>query len=158
LLTDDAGQCARARRILAPRWPNIIMDSCKAHQLNLFAKDVFKISMFSSTISLVSSMISVLNRATAKWLPLLNERLVQVYGRSLSLIRMTEVRWNSAHAACASLLRIRSGFQSFVQMNRHKRNFLETLTPAAEQEFWDSLVAAEAVIRPLSYANLSLQK
>jgi hypothetical protein len=43
-------------------------------------------------------------------------------------------------------------------MHRFKRNFPEKLTTAAEQVFWDKLAAAEASIRALSYANLSLQK
>ena len=89
---------------------------------------------------------------------MLNERLKQVYSRSWALIRMIDVRWNSAQAAAASLLRIRTGFQTFVQMNKIKRGFPEALLPAEKDEFWNQLGQCEAIVRPLCYANLMLQK
>eukprot|EP00644_Phytophthora_capsici_P017236 jgi/Phyca11/122534/e_gw1.48.316.1 len=41
-VTDDAGQCARARRILALRWPNIIFLRCFAHDINNLVKAVLQ--------------------------------------------------------------------------------------------------------------------
>lgn len=38
VLSDDSGQCGRARRILAYRWPQLLFILCWAHQVNLMVK------------------------------------------------------------------------------------------------------------------------
>lgn len=42
LCSDDAGQCARARRILALRWPHYVFIRCWAHQVNLMVMSLLK--------------------------------------------------------------------------------------------------------------------
>ena len=41
--TDDAGQCARAKRILALRFPNMYFGKCYTYQVNLVVRDVLKL-------------------------------------------------------------------------------------------------------------------
>ncbi|CAM6074430.1 unnamed protein product [Sphagnum tenellum] len=40
IVTANAGNGARARRILALRWPKIVFMLCYAHQINMLVKDV----------------------------------------------------------------------------------------------------------------------
>ncbi|KAF4148549.1 hypothetical protein GN958_ATG02248 [Phytophthora infestans] len=51
VVTDDAGQCRRARRILALRWPNAVFLKCFAHDINNLVKSILR----SSTFRLVAS-------------------------------------------------------------------------------------------------------
>ena len=43
VVTDDAGQCQRAKRIIALHFPHMYFGKCYAHQVNLIEKDVFKV-------------------------------------------------------------------------------------------------------------------
>ena len=47
--TDEACQCARAKRILSLRYRHMYFGKCYAHQVNLTVNDVFKVA-FVSTI------------------------------------------------------------------------------------------------------------
>ncbi|ETP16939.1 hypothetical protein F441_08519 [Phytophthora nicotianae CJ01A1] len=41
-VTDNAGQCGRARRILSLRWPQVAFSICFAHDLNNLVKNVLE--------------------------------------------------------------------------------------------------------------------
>jgi hypothetical protein len=45
-VSDDAGQCGRARRILALRYPFILWLRCFAHQINLMVKALLMLPLF----------------------------------------------------------------------------------------------------------------
>lgn len=158
LVTDDAGNFARARRILAFRWPKIIFQFCLAHQVNLIVKDVLKNNEFQNIAVAAAKVINVFNASTSKWLPRLKARCIYVYGKSWSLLRLMEVRWNSAQAAFASLLRIRTAVKSFVIMNQYRSDFPHTLKCAGTDIFWEKVEYAESIIRPMSYASFIFQR
>ena len=65
--TDDAGQCARAKRILALRFPNVYSGRCYAHQVNLIVKDVLKAS-FLRMVQRAKDLVSVYQKSSSKWL------------------------------------------------------------------------------------------
>ncbi|KAI9921175.1 hypothetical protein PsorP6_000410 [Peronosclerospora sorghi] len=64
VITDNAGQCARARRILARRWPSIVFLLCFTHQVNLLVKDVLS-RIFGSVAEQATAMINTLSHSTS---------------------------------------------------------------------------------------------
>jgi hypothetical protein len=113
VITDNVGNCARARRILALCWPKIIFLICYAHQINLLVKDVI-VTSWQITISQVHAIVSTLNKSTTKWLPRLCEIMKATYGYSLAIVQMADMRWNSVQGMLVSLLRVRSTYKMFV--------------------------------------------
>ncbi|KAG3147920.1 hypothetical protein PI124_g8049 [Phytophthora idaei] len=60
VITDDAGQCIRARRILALRWPTIHFSKCFAHDINNLVKTVLKDPAFRKVAAQVSAAVNAL--------------------------------------------------------------------------------------------------
>ncbi|ETL88842.1 hypothetical protein L917_12128, partial [Phytophthora nicotianae] len=67
VVTDDAGQCARARRILALRWPKVIFLRCFAHSINNLVKGVLQ-TTFRDVAAQASAVVNCLNGSSSKWL------------------------------------------------------------------------------------------
>ena len=105
--TEDAGQCAQAKRIFSLRFPCMYFGKCYAHQVHLIVKGVFKI-IYIEVIERARKLINKYNQSTSKWLVRLDKISLELYGKSLSLLRVIEVRWNSIQAALASILHIQS--------------------------------------------------
>jgi hypothetical protein len=49
-VSDNAGQCGRARHILARRIPTVLFGCCWAHQVNLMVKSILKLADFNSVL------------------------------------------------------------------------------------------------------------
>ena len=88
--TDDAGQCARAKRILALHFPNMYFGRCYAHQVNLIVKDVLKAS-FLRTVQRAKDLVSAYQKCWSNWLVQLNMASKSLYGSSLALMRIVDV-------------------------------------------------------------------
>ena len=67
--SDDAGQCGRARRILALRYPFVMFNKCWAHQINLMVKALLTRSEFKETCRQAMETAKVINKSSSKWLP-----------------------------------------------------------------------------------------
>ena len=81
---DEAGHCARAKRILSLRYPHRYFGKCYAHQVNLIVKDVFKVA-FVGTIERARKLVTKYNNSTNKWLLRLDkEAKAQLYGEDNS--------------------------------------------------------------------------
>ncbi|EEY70434.1 uncharacterized protein PITG_05849 [Phytophthora infestans T30-4] len=133
IITDNAGQCGRARRILALRWPNIVL-------------------------FLFSTSVNLLNASSSKWLPRARRMMKKCYGKALGLRTLCETRWNSMQGCFASLLRAQSALQMFFCRYKSYTDFPTRLQAFGDHLFWDELKEAEAVIAPLSYASYRLQR
>eukprot|EP00644_Phytophthora_capsici_P004405 jgi/Phyca11/109558/e_gw1.17.647.1 len=107
VVTDNAGQCGRAPRILSLRWPSLAFVICFAHDLNNLVKSVLK-SDYADLTKKVSDAVNALNASSAKWLVEANTCMEETYGYKLNVKQLCETRWNSMHGCFASLLRIRS--------------------------------------------------
>ena len=153
--TDDAGQCSRAKRILSLRFPNLYFGRCYAHQVHLIVKDVFKV-VFVETVDRVKRLITKYNASTSKWLVRLDKIQEELYGTSLALIRVVEVRWNSIQAAFASVLRIKSALKVVHAKHGSSSDFPKDLV--VDDEFFDDVSDAEAAIRPMTKASLLMQR
>jgi hypothetical protein len=113
VVTNNADNCARARRILALCWPKIVFVFCYAHQINLLVKDIIATS-WQITVSHTHAIVSTLNKSTAKWLPRLHDVMKVTYGYTLALVQMADTRWNSIQGMLVSLLRMRSACKMFI--------------------------------------------
>jgi hypothetical protein len=113
VVTDNAGNCARAQRILALRWPKIVFLFSYAHQINLLVKDVIATN-WKITVFQAHAIVSTLNKSTMKWLPHLHDIMKVTYGYTLAPVQMADTQWNSVQGMLASLLRVRSACKMFV--------------------------------------------
>ncbi len=113
VIINNTGNCARAQRILALCWPKIVFLFCYAHQINLLVKDVIATSL-QITVSQAHTIVSTLNKSTAKWLPRLRNVMKVTYGYTLAFVQMADTRWNSIQGMLTSLLQVRSICKMFV--------------------------------------------
>lgn len=157
IITDNAGQCGRARRILALRWPQIIFMFCFAHDINNLVKAVLK-STFRDVASQAAAAVNCLNSSSSKWLKRARQLMKNFYGRRLGLRSLCETRWNSMQGCFASLLRVQSSLQMLHRQYRGDADFPSNLLVLGDPVFWGELRNAEAVIAPLSYASHRLQR
>jgi hypothetical protein len=67
VVTDHAGNCGRARRILGLRWPKMMkmILSCFAHQINLLVIHVINAS-FKEIAKQAYDIVACFNKSTAK--------------------------------------------------------------------------------------------
>lgn len=66
-LSDDAGQCRRARLILSLRNPHILLLNCNAHQVNLIVGHIFESSKYTEWISKAVTSASKIKKSSNKW-------------------------------------------------------------------------------------------
>ncbi|KAF1314928.1 hypothetical protein FI667_g16383, partial [Globisporangium splendens] len=156
VVTNNAGQCGRARRILALRWPNIAFLIYFAHDINNLVKAVLQ-SSFREVTAMASTAVNCLNASSSKWLVRARETMVETYGCSCALITLCETRWNSMQACFASLLRVRCSLEVFAVKHRDDPEFPAVLAIFDQRYFWEALRDAEVVVRPLCFASYKLQ-
>lgn len=156
-VTDNAGQCGRARRILAIRWPNIVFIICFAHDVNNLVRSVLK-TAFPIVAGQAADAVKCLNASSSKWLKRANNLMKKFYGRSLGLRTLCETRWNSMQGCFASLLRVQSALEMLYRQYASDVDFPLDLHVLGDPKFWSDLKIAEAVISPLSYASYRLQR
>lgn len=155
--TDDAGQCGRARRILAIRWPRIAFTLCFAHSVNNLVRAVLK-TTFCDVARDAAAAVNALNASSAKWLVLARACMREAYGHDLAFISLCETRWNSMQGCFASLLRVRGALQTFYSQCYRRDGYPVQLNVLGKSSFWSDLEEAEAVISPLSLASFRLQR
>jgi len=155
VVTDDVGQCQRAKRILSVRFPHMYFGKCYAHQVNLIVKDVFKL-IHVQLVSCVKSLTKAYNESASKWLVILVDRCKKLYGRSTSLLRIIDVRWNSVQSAFASVLRIRTALKLLHAEYGNVQDFSEDIK--VDNTFFEQLVEAELLLRPLTKASFVMQR
>ncbi|POM81435.1 Hypothetical protein PHPALM_600 [Phytophthora palmivora] len=126
VVTDNAGQCGRARRILALRFPKIIYLFCFAHCVNNIVKAVLK-SAFSDVAKDATSAVKCLNATSSKWLVRARTLMKECYGKHLVMFMLCETRWNSMQYCVASLLRVRTSLEMLASKYRANRDFPESL-------------------------------
>ncbi|DBA02489.1 TPA: hypothetical protein N0F65_010961 [Lagenidium giganteum] len=154
VVTDQVGQCARAKRILSVRFPHVVFGRCFAHQMNLVVKDMFtEDAEAEATIEKAHTVVAFYNRSTAKYLPMLKKECVKIYGKFRSLKRVVDTRWNSAHGCLASLLRIQSAPCIVGQQTRAPPP--EIMLDSA---IFSAVKELEVLLRPLVVASMLMQR
>ncbi|EGZ06085.1 hypothetical protein PHYSODRAFT_319699 [Phytophthora sojae] len=100
VVTDNAGQCGRVRRILNLRWPHITLVICFAHDVNSMVKAAVK-SKYATVTKNASDTVNAINASSSKWLVEAQQHMRDAYGYELYLQQLYETRWNSMHACFA---------------------------------------------------------
>lgn len=157
VVTDDAGQCARARRILAFRYPGVAYLRCFAHDINNLVKAVLK-TVFSQITAAAAGAASYLNTSSSKWLVRAFKAMKKRYGHTYAIFTLCETRWNSMQACFASLLRARGALENMIFTYRNSSELTHKLRVLGDQEFWTKLEMAEKIVRPLCTASFRLQR
>lgn len=115
--SDDTGNCGKARHILALRHPDIILNKCWAHQINLMVKPFLETVLFKEVLKLALAVANALTTLSSKWLVKLKDVIKMTYGKihkATSIMGIVETRRNSIQACFASQLRTRRALQMFV--------------------------------------------
>ncbi|GMF51196.1 unnamed protein product [Phytophthora fragariaefolia] len=157
VVTGNAGQCGRALRILALRWPKVTFLFCFAHCINNIVKAVLK-STFATVAKQETAAVKQLNASSSKWLVRAQINMRQCYGKRLALFTLCETRWNNMQSCFASLLRVRTSLEMLGNMYRGQKDFPAALQVLSDPTFWNNLSEAEHVIAPLSEASYRLQR
>ncbi|KAF4136212.1 hypothetical protein GN958_ATG14597 [Phytophthora infestans] len=130
IITDNAGQCGRARRILGLRRPNIVFFILFRARLEQFGQ-----SSVTDVAARAATAVNVLNAASSKWQPRTRQMMKKCYGKALGL-----------------------PLQMFYRRYQSYTDFPTRLQAFGDPLFWDALKEAEAIIAPLSYASYRLQR
>jgi hypothetical protein len=160
-LSDDAGQCGRARRILALRFAFLLWLKCFAHQVNLMVRYLLRLAQFRTIMDQATGSVNAINASSSKWLSKFRDKAETLYGKraAKALLTMGETRWNSAQACFASLLRVRSACKAFAAEKQVAPDFPSAVKGVwTSDDFWDGLEVAERLIRPFCEASFLLQR
>jgi hypothetical protein len=131
------------------RWPKI------AHQINLLVKDIIATS-WQITDSQAHTIVSTLNKSTAKWLLHLRDVMKVTYGYTLVFVQMADTRWNLVQGMLALLLQMRSACKMFILRWSSHADFPDDLYALGSDTFWKECKDAEALIKPLMVASFRL--
>ena len=155
--SDDAGQCGRARRILALRYPFILFICCWAHQINLMVKALLQCPKFKDVAKKAIAAASAIIKSSSKWLGRLRDMCEAMYGKRapVTVATVGETRWNSTQSCFASQLQIQSACRTFV--TRYEGELPAELEVWGSADFWFKLTEAELLIRPLCDASHLMQ-
>ena len=158
LVSDDAGACSRARRILKLRHPHVVFVMCWAHQINLMVKHLLQGSEFSEWAKKAIEATNAINKSSSKHLPDLRSSLEHIYGKkvALTLHSVGETRWNTMQATLAAQLRVRTGLKLWASSDdRSPPSKCEVWT---DSTFWMKCEEAELLIRPFCDASFLMQR
>ena len=159
-LSDDAGQCARARRILALRHPHLIWIKCWAHQVNLIVGQLMNKGFFAKVCNDAVKSASAVKSSSSKWYKRLRDTAERYYGKKVptTVLTLADTRWNSLQGCFASLLRIRKACRATILENEHDPKLPDALRVWENNAFWKELEDAELLVRPLCDASFLMQR
>lgn len=159
-LSDDAGQCARARRILALRHPHILWTKCWAHQVNLMVGKLMTRSSFASVSDQAVKAAIAVRSSSSKWYARLRNIAERKYGKrpGNTIFTLAETRWNSLQAVFAAQLRIRGACQLLYFEFNADPKWPPVLDVWKDNQFWMKLEEAELLIRPFCDASFLMQR
>ncbi|POM68972.1 hypothetical protein PHPALM_14802 [Phytophthora palmivora] len=144
VVTDDAGHCGRARRLLAQRWPGIAFIRCFAHDINNLVKQVLK-SIFRTTAREAATAVNTLNASYSKWLRLLQDVQKQEYDKTRAMIALCPNRQNSMQDCFTSSLRSKTALTILSCRYACSGGWPSSLRKPECREFWTSLAEAKRV-------------
>ena len=167
VVTDDAANCVKARRILALRFPNICFRKCLAHQVNLIVKDTLTI-LGLDKVDLLKDAVTTIRRSK-KLLGMFQRLCVNLYGNAnvYSLKPLVKVRWNTAHQCLCSFLRVRGVWESFSEIaavvtkkrgKEEQPSVFQRLLVELKEDYLSFCINLEKILRPLVRFSLCMQR
>jgi len=159
-LSDNAGQCARARCILARCQSNIKFLCCWAHQINLMVRAVLDLGEFKQVLNQACKAANTILASSSKWYLRLKDKCNEMYGKAApcTIQSIGETRWNSTQSCFTSMLRIRGACEVFVATYKNNKGFPKELLIWSNEFFWANMVEAELLIRPFCDASHVMQR
>ena len=161
-LSDNAGQCKRARNILARQHPSIVFGFCWAHQINLMVRCLLERSEFKEVLTMASKAAVAVTKSSSKWYKRLRLKAKELYGHNVpvAIHNIGATRWNSTQACFASQLRIRSACEILVTTykNCQGEKLPRELLAWGQSTFWVDLEEAELLICPFCDASHLMQR
>lgn len=162
-LSDNAGQCGKAQRILALQPPYIVWMLCWAYQVNLMVGHLMSQSVFAAVCNAAVKIATIIRALSLKWYTWLINKVERAYGKGVicTLYTLGATQWNTLQAVFASQLRIRTACEALV--NYYKRSegtnkLPDCLLEWGKPSFWKMLEEAELLIRPLVDASFLMQR
>ena len=159
-VSDNAGQCARARRILSLRHPYILFHKCWAHQVNLMVGHLVQTPQFKDVANKAITAAAKVSKSLSKWLVRLQQICRRTYGSKVATTIMTvgDTRWNTIQGCFASQLRIRKACILFVAEYGDDDEFPKACKAWETTDFFHSLEEAEYLVRPFCDASFLMQR
>lgn len=159
-LSDDAGQCGRARRILALRHPHILWIKCWAHQVNLMVGHLMSRTSFATVSESAVKAATIVRQSSSKWYARLRTIAGRKYGKQAAntIFTLAETRWNSLQAVFASQLRIRGACELLFHEHKDDPQWRDAFNVWTDRTFWFRLEEAELLIRPFCDASFLMQR
>lgn len=159
IVTDEAGQVSRAKRIIRLRRPHWLLMKCWAHQTNLMVKALLNVKFFSDVTSKASKIAVKINTSSNKWAVKLYNTIDDVYEKTstLKILNIGATRWNSAQAMFASQLRVKTACRVFYTVYNEEKEFPNEFNSWNSDTFWKNAEEAELLIRPFCEASFILQ-
>jgi hypothetical protein len=159
-VSDDAGQCGKARRILALRNPTVVFQKCMAHQVNLMVAFVIKGAGVQSILKMATNAVTKINASSSKFLPYLKDTCREMYGHkvAIALLPLADTRWNSCQACLASILRIKNALKVWSIQYQGVNGYSESFKVFQDEDFWRKVKLTEVLIRPLCQASFLMQR
>ena len=148
IVTDEAGQCSRAKRIVNRRFPHFLLNKCWAHQVNLMVNALLSLPEFAGVTDQACKIATTLNTSSSKWAVRFYDVVDQIYVKNttLRILTMGQTRWNSAQAMFGSQLRVMTAFKVFHAQWSASDDWPKAFNAVAERSFWPSLAKAELLI------------
>jgi len=81
-----------------------------------------------------------------------------MYGYTLALVQMADMRWNLVQGMLASLLWVKSAYKMFVLRWSSHADFPDDLYTFGRDTFWKECEDAEALIKSLMVTSFRLQR
>ena len=158
-LSNDAGQCRRARLILSLWHPHILFLKCKAHQVNLMVGHILENTDYASWVSKAIASASKIKKLSSKWYKRLQNFCDQRYGKqaATTIVTLADTRWNSLQGVLASLCRIQGAIEDFIHYYRTDKDLPDACKCWRDEDFWHKIKEAEMLIHPFCEASFLMQ-
>jgi hypothetical protein len=163
LCSDNAGQCARAQRILALQQPHIIWMFCWAHQVNLMVDHFMSKSTFAGVCNGAVKAENAIQGSSSKWYEWLHTIVDRLFGKDIvcTIHSLGETQWNTLQASSALQLQIQKACQTLVFESKDAARgdkLPAVLLEWGNDDFWEKLEEAELLICLLVDASFIMQR
>uniref|UniRef100_A0A915DS13 Uncharacterized protein n=1 Tax=Ditylenchus dipsaci TaxID=166011 RepID=A0A915DS13_9BILA len=157
VVTDHAANMRKAWEILEKAYPWILFEGCKAHMLNLAAKDICQRTMVALRVKFCQDIVRFFRKSKPQ--KILSKIQLEKMGSSTLLQLPIETRWGTyaklinsiiANESCLKEAIWNAGIQDNRVLKRQSDDI--RLLLCSDEEFWPALKQISKVITPLAEA------
>ena len=154
IVSDSASCAVGAKKVLAQRWPSVILFACFAHQLNLLTAHIITHPLLSASAAKGARSVLFFSQST-KWRGLLEVCMDDVLGHRWKMEKRGGTRWYSHFGKVNRLINLKPALEAFShtynndQALRLTRNGRVVLEMIRSQEFWDQTDLTARLFHPV---------